>query len=41
MFPCWSLWLERNRRVFEDKEAILEEVWSKLKVMVAWWTTIH
>ncbi|KAH6771639.1 hypothetical protein C2S51_010043 [Perilla frutescens var. frutescens] len=23
---CWSLWLERNRRVFEDKEDPLEEV---------------
>lgn len=41
MAGCWSLWLERNRTVIEDKEEPLEDVWSRLKNMVAWWILNH
>lgn len=38
---CWSLWLERNRRIFEDKEECLDKIWSKLKFAIAWWIFNH
>lgn len=31
-------WLERNRRIFEEKEESIDDViWSKLKFTIAWW----
>ena len=38
---CWSLWLERNKRVFEDCHESLEDVWDRVKFRVAWWVSIH
>lgn len=38
---CWSLWLERNRIIFEEKEESLDEIWFKLKFTIAWWSVNH
>lgn len=32
---CWVLWLERNRRIFENKKETVVEIWAKLKLMIA------
>ena len=37
MAICWSLWLERNSRIFEDKESSLEFIWERVKFWVALW----
>lgn len=41
MATCWSLWTERNRRVFEDNKESLEEICFRLKIISARWTTNH
>lgn len=33
----WSIWLERNKRIFEDIEESVEDLWSKIKLRLAWW----
>ena len=38
---CWSLWLERNRRILENREETLEEEWARIKFRVAWWVSNH
>ena len=38
---CWTLWLERNRRIFEDIEESLEDVWDRFKFRAAWWVSKH
>lgn len=35
----WSIWLERNIRICEDLEEYVEDVWSKVKLRLAWWIT--
>ena len=33
----WAVWLERNNRVFEEKEEVLEYVWDRIKLWVEIW----
>lgn len=37
----WSIWLERNKTIFEDVEESVEDVWSKIKFRLPWWITGH
>ena len=34
---CWSLWLERNNRIFEDVTRELDFIWDRVKYWVALW----
>lgn len=35
---CWSVWLERKRRIFEDIEESIDECWDKIKIRTFTWT---
>lgn len=35
----WSVWLERNNRIFNDLAESNDEFWEKIKFRVAIWTT--
>ena len=37
MALAWSIWQERNARVFEDKPSDVVEVWSKVEFMASLW----
>ena len=37
----WSVWLERNRRIFEEKESSLEELLEKIDYWVSLWASAH
>ena len=39
MAVVWLLRQERNARVFEDKYADVEEVWSKIKMVASLWAS--
>ena len=32
---CWSLWLERNNRIFEDVSSESDFIWDRVKYWVA------
>lgn len=36
---CWSIWLERNGRIFEDKETHWNEVWELAVFIFTFWTS--
>lgn len=38
---CWSLWLGKNKRTFEDKEYSLEDVCNIDKFRDAWWASSY
>ena len=33
----WNIWIERNSRIFEDKEMILEDIYEKTKFSALLW----
>ena len=33
----WGIWMQRNRRIFEDKEDHVEEVWEFINYNIAIW----
>lgn len=37
MAICWSLWLEKNNRVFEDTNEGVDFIWDRVKHWVALW----
>ena len=37
MAMAWHLWLERNARVFENKNAEVSEVWCRVKFTASLW----
>lgn len=37
--PVWSVWLERNSKIFNDKVESSDVIWEKIKFMVASWMT--
>ena len=37
MAVAWLIWLERNKRVFEDKNSNAKELWSHAKFLVGMW----
>ena len=37
MATCWSIWLERNKRIFEDSIDNVDCLWDKIKYWVAIW----
>ena len=32
---CWSIWLERNNRIFDNVEDFVESIWERVKFWVA------
>ena len=39
MAAAWCLWLERNRRTFEDKFSEIEEIWCRIKSLASLWAS--
>ena len=37
MATCWSIWLERSKRIFEDSIDNVDCLWDKIKYWVAIW----
>ena len=33
----WAIWLERNNRIFKEKEDFLEPIWDRIRLWVAIW----
>ena len=33
----WAIWLERNKRIFEEQEDNLESTWNRIRLWVAIW----
>ncbi|PON52587.1 hypothetical protein PanWU01x14_208390 [Parasponia andersonii] len=33
----WSIWIERNKRIFDDAKEDLNSIWEKVKYLVALW----
>lgn len=38
---CWFVWLERNRRLFENFEESNEQCWEKIKIHISTWIGSH
>ena len=39
MAIAWSVWQERNARVFEEKYTEAEEVWYKIQFVASLWAS--
>ncbi|KAL8550873.1 hypothetical protein ACS0TY_000083 [Phlomoides rotata] len=37
----WSIWLERNMRIFNDCQESMEEVWGRIKYRASLWASSH
>lgn len=37
----WSIWLERNKRTFENSEESVGEIWIRIKFRNALWISCH
>ena len=37
----WTLWIERNQRIFEEKERSFAEIIDSVYYWVALWATLH